>query len=151
MSAQLLGSGQAFDIIDSSYLKEAPQVHLHFMTDEKEYAANGSAKLELCCHGCGAATLLYYLEYGSPDAADRKSLKVRDEFSKQHKNCPNRGYDKLCPNYRASIKVIDLRPAKFAQDRPVLRDKAEQETLSSETLNARRPRHRTRQCRRPTR
>ena len=105
MSASVLEGKTVRELIDSSFMEAAPQVHLHFLTDEEEYETLGFSKLELCCHSCGAAQLIYY--FGSTDQG--RLLEVRDAFVKSHQKCPNRRYEHSCPEFRSSITVLDLR------------------------------------------
>lgn len=102
MSATVLGCGHANQLMDVNSIKNIPQVHLHFLSDDGEE----NARVELCCHGCGDSLLMYY----SDDTRRlTKHKQVRDRFVRLHANCPNREYERNCPNYRSAFKVIDLR------------------------------------------
>jgi hypothetical protein len=105
MSATILGRGNASLLMDTDYMKGTPQVHLHFLTGEQEYDEIGFGKVELCCHGCGEAVLLYYTE---EDPSDR-CLEFRDQFTQKHANCQNHGFEKWCPDYRSSTSTKDMR------------------------------------------
>jgi excisionase family DNA binding protein len=107
MSATLLGCGHTahLDLMVCEVAVTAPQVHLHFLTDGSEYEQLGYAKLELCCHGCGASTLVYYTDTGPI----RRRMQLRNEFIKAHRRCPNRNYQSECPDWRTSFSTIDIR------------------------------------------
>ena len=105
-SASVLGCGHASHLMDVNILKTAPQIHLHFLTDKEEYALLGYGKVELCCHGCGASLLMYYIE-GS--AQQRAHLKVRDEFQKVHQRCPMILSPGHCHNWRSRFDIVDIR------------------------------------------
>lgn len=111
MSATVLGCGHASTLMEVNSIKNAPQVHLHFLSDEGE----GDARVELCCHGCGASLLMYYWE-DSKRATRHKQ--VRNDFVRKHVGCQNREYERDCPNYRSSFKVIDLRTRRRAASQP---------------------------------
>ena len=107
MSATILGCGHTshLKLFSIDVIVNAPQVHLHFLTDETEYEEMGYAKIELCCHGCGASTLVYYTNADNPD----RRVQVRDEFVQKHMRCPNRSYQSSCPDWRTSFKRLDIR------------------------------------------
>lgn len=107
MSATVLGCGHTshMRLFNIDVVMTAPQVHLHFMTNDDEYDELGYAKVELCCHGCGASTLVYYTNTDKPD----RRVQVRDEFVKVHARCPNRSYQSSCPDWRTSFKLLDIR------------------------------------------
>ena len=116
MSATVLGCGHTshLRLFEIDIVVRSPQVHLHFWTSKSEYDELGYAKVELCCHGCGAAELIYYLD----EEANDRHLKLRDEFALRHARCPNRNYQSMCPDWRSSFKVIDIRhrkPLKYTQ------------------------------------
>jgi len=94
--------------MDIDSIEGCPQVHVHFLTDDLEYSYIGFSKVEICCHGCGEAVLVYY---DAPGKDDTRHIELRDSFVKKHKLCPNRGYDELCPNARSKMEVVDLRDA----------------------------------------
>jgi hypothetical protein len=108
MSATVLGCGHTSHqrLFTIDVITTAPQVHLHFLTDDSEYEELGYAKVELCCHGCGASTLVYYTNNGKTD----RRVQVRDEFARKHSGCPNRSYQSHCPDWRSTFKRVDLRP-----------------------------------------
>jgi hypothetical protein len=125
MSASVLGCGHACQLMDVNTVKTAPQVHLHFLTDEEEYKQLGYGKVELCCHGCGASLLMYYTE---SQAQRRAHLKVRDDFVKSHGKCP-RVVGGHCHNWRSTFSVVDIRKsvephAQSWQNPPENRDKS---------------------------
>jgi hypothetical protein len=98
--------GHASHLMDAvQSIKEQPQIHLHFLTPEEE----PEARLELCCHGCGASLTVRY-------RADAKSMRrpkqVRTAFIEQHSKCPDRGYKNYCPDWRTSFELLDIRPKK---------------------------------------
>lgn len=140
MSATTLGKGLVRELIDSNFIESAPQVHLHFLTDEEEYEALGYGKLELCCHGCGTALLVYYTDHEKTDL-DRH-VRIRDAFTDGHRECTNRSYEHCCPEHRSSMSVVDMREARKrpilrSKTRRVLRDKERAgKTLRHETFNA---------------
>ena len=107
MSASVLGKGNASSMMDTDHMNGSPQVHLHFLTSDVEYKELGYGKVEFCCHGCGRAVLLYYVNGNENRAIASKS--ARDKFTTQHKNCPNHDFEHNCPDYRAEVQVIDLR------------------------------------------
>ena len=106
MSAKVLGSGQVREMIDSNYIEAAPQVHLHFLTDDTEYAQLGYGKLEICCHGCGEAMLIYYND-DDPNTASH--MGIRDGFTAKHHECKNRRFEEECPTYRSKVTILDMR------------------------------------------
>jgi len=116
MSATVLGCGHTshLRLFTIDVMTNLPHIHLHFMTDEDEYNELGYGKVELCCHGCGASTLVYYTD---SDKQDRR-VQLRDEFSKKHGKCQNRGYQSSCPDWRTSFKVIDIRQKVIKWDEP---------------------------------
>ena len=105
MGAQVFGCGHASQLFKVEFLAGSPQVHLHFLTDDDEYAVNGEGKIEFVCHSCGESMLLLYDESGSR----RRYLTLRNKFRDKHARCENRGYDKMCPDYRSSTAVLDER------------------------------------------
>ena len=108
MSARVVTGIDVSEFMETDYLEDAPQVHLHFLTGPSEYREFGYGRVELCCHGCGAALLVYYND--SADGAGRAShLKLCDDFAEVHLACPNRGFQEQCPSYRSSMAVTDLR------------------------------------------
>jgi hypothetical protein len=113
MGATVLGCGSARHLFKMEYFVDAPQVHLHFLTDDIEFKENGFGRLELVCHGCGASLLLLYDQQGNK----RRYLDVRNSFFHKHKGCTNRGYHAKCPNYRSSCEVLDKRTTKPKQPR----------------------------------
>ena len=129
MSATVLGCGHASQLMEINCIKGVPQVHLHFLTDEGEV----DARVELCCHGCGASILLYYWEDAKRMTKQRmtKHQQIRDGFVRKHDHCPNREYERNCPNYRSSFETIDLRTRRRAAD--PLPDAAE---AAGQSLNA---------------
>lgn len=140
MSATILGEGLVRELIDSNFIESAPQVHLHFLTDEEEYEALGYGKLELCCHGCGTALLVYYTENEKTDL--ERHVRIKSAFTEGHKECANRGYEHVCPGHRSSVTVLDMReapkkPTLRSQTHRVSRDKERAgKTLRHETFNA---------------
>jgi len=108
MSAKVVFGIAASEFMETDYLSDAPQVHLHFLTGPDEYRELGYGRVELCCHGCGAALLVYYND--SADGPGHAShLKLTDEFARGHTGCKNRGFEKRCPAYRSSMGLRDLR------------------------------------------
>jgi hypothetical protein len=91
--------------MEVDFIEAAPQVHVHFLTDAEEYKLLGYGKVEVVCHGCGASVLIYYTDRGSGS----RHLKFRDAFVQKHVQCPNRGYQEHCSNYRATFEKKDLR------------------------------------------
>jgi excisionase family DNA binding protein len=75
------------------------------MTDQREREQLGYSKIELCCHGCGASTLVYYTD----TCPIRRRTHLRNEFIKAHRSCPNRNYQNECPDWRTSFSTIDIR------------------------------------------
>ena len=118
MGAQVFGCGHASQLFKVEFLAGSPQVHLHFLTDDDEYAVTGEGKIELVCHSCGESMLLIYDESGSR----RRYLAVRNKFRDRHTKCVNRGYDKKCPDYRSSTKVQDDRRLVAVPERKVSRN-----------------------------
>lgn len=117
MSATVLGCGHTSHqhLFTVDIVVTAPQVHLHFLTGEEEYMELGYGKVELCCHGCGASTLVYYVDNDNSN----RSLQVRNDFTKKHEKCPNRNYQSSCPDWRTSFKVIDIRQKVVKWNEPV--------------------------------
>lgn len=98
--------GHASHLMEVDSMRNAPQVHLHFLTEGQEHYLLEYYKVELCCHGCGESTLVYFTE----DPGSRsKHLSIRDAFVERHKMCPNHGYENWCPNWRSSFNTIDIR------------------------------------------
>ena len=103
MGAEVHTCGNAYHLFEEvDFMEATPQIHLHFLTSEKEYKKSGSGKIEIVCHGCGESLLLMYNSKG-PD------VNVRKSFEKKHLKCPNRGYEEDCPNYRSHLSVLDMR------------------------------------------
>lgn len=110
MSATVIGCGHTshLNLFSIDVIVASPQVHLHFLTKEKEeYKELGYGKVEIVCHGCGESLLVYYMD----DNHNELRLQVRDEFVHRHIKCPNRQYEMACPDWRTSFKVMDLRRA----------------------------------------
>lgn len=108
MSAKVVFGVPASEYMETDYLDDAPQVHLHFLTGPDEYREQGYGRVELCCHGCGAGLLVLYNH--SADAAGRfHHVQITDTFAEQHGRCPNRSFEHECPPYRSSMSVVDLR------------------------------------------
>lgn len=103
--------GHASHLMEINTIDGAPQVHLHFLTEDLEYSFIGFSKIELCCHGCGESVLIYYDKYAKDEADTKVSLEIRDSFTSKHKRCPNRNYEERCPNFRTKFDIIDLRAA----------------------------------------
>lgn len=106
MSAEVIGCGFACHLMEIDFIEDIPQVHLHFLTESDEYEELKYGKVEIVCHGCGEAVLVYYDEASSNG---NRHLKVRDSFAAKHQRCPSRVYEEHCPNYRSKIQVVDLR------------------------------------------
>ena len=122
MSAKVVLGIAASEFMETDYLADAPQVHLHFLTGPEEYRELGYGRVELCCHGCGAALLVYYND--SADGPGRAShLRLTDQFAREHLGCKNRGFEKRCPAYRSSMGLADLR----TRNRALLEQPEEQE------------------------
>lgn len=113
MGATVLGCGHSHHLFQMEYFTASPQVHLHFLTDDAEFEANGFGRLEVVCHGCGASLLLFYDEQGSK----RQHLGIRNKFHDKHRTCPNRGYESKCPDYRSSYETVDTRRLKLVKTR----------------------------------
>lgn len=103
--------GHASHLMEINIIDGAPQVHLHFLTEDLEYSFIGFSKIELCCHGCGESVLIYYDKYAKDEADSKTSIEIRDSFTEKHKSCPNRDYEERCPNFRTKFDIIDLRAA----------------------------------------
>jgi hypothetical protein len=84
------------------WVRRAPQVHLHYLTDNRN--KDPLRKAEMCCHGCGTAVLL---TYSSVNMAALESTK--DRFVNVHKQCPNHHYNKRCVDIRLSMELRDIR------------------------------------------
>ncbi len=98
--------GHASHLMEVDLISEAPQIHLHFLTDSSEFDLTNFLKAEICCHGCGTSVLLYY---GEQSNTDTRHLVLKDEFVKSHKSCPNRKYEDNCPNFRSTVSIVDIR------------------------------------------
>jgi hypothetical protein len=105
MAAEVLSCGHASQLFEVDYLRDLPQVHLHFLTDAKEFESVGVGKVEICCHGCGASLLVTY----DKSRTQRQHIELRNNFAKKHAKCPNKTYEGCCPNYRSSCAVLDVR------------------------------------------
>ena len=142
MSATVLGCGHTshLRLFTIDVMTTLPHIHLHFMTGEDEYEELGYGKVELCCHGCGASTLVYYTDSDKPD----RRVQLRDEFSKKHAKCKNRGYEHSCPDWRSTFKVIDIRQKIIKWDEPVTTIKRRRYPKRQEFQPAPRPPPRTR-------
>jgi hypothetical protein len=105
-SAVVMGCGHASFLMDISVVRTTPHVHLHFLTDNKEYAELGYGKIELCCHGCGASLLMYCAE---SQAQKRAHILIRDEFVSKHIKCPPYIFNGHCPNWRTKFEMVDIR------------------------------------------
>lgn len=106
MGATVLGCGHASHLFEVNYMEGAPQVHLHFMTDDAEYAKLGYGRLELVCHGCGASRLVLYDE---GTGSRKRHVAVRNQFRDEHLKCPNKKFETTCPNYRRTFEKMDIR------------------------------------------
>jgi hypothetical protein len=96
--------GHASHLMDAVQSVEThPQIHLHFLTPEEE----PDARLELCCHGCGASLTV---RYRADTRSYARSRKVRKTFLTKHAGCPDRGYRDYCPDWRTSFELLDIRP-----------------------------------------
>lgn len=103
MGAEVHACGHAYHLFEEvDFMEKSPQVHVHFLTSDKEFKSTGTGKIELVCHGCGEAVLLTYSAVGP-------SINIRRRFEKKHAGCQNRGYEENCPNYRSSVQFVDLR------------------------------------------
>ena len=108
MSAKVVPGIPASEFMETDYLADMPQVHLHFLTGPDEYREMGFGRVELCCHGCGVAMLVLYND--SADGSGRAShLAVTDSFAEVHASCVNRHFENSCPAYRSAVDVTDLR------------------------------------------
>lgn len=113
MSAKVVPGIPASEFMETDYLADLPQVHLHFLTGPDEYREMGFGRVELCCHGCGAAVLVLYND--SADGSGKAShLEVTDAFADKHSGCANRHFEQSCPAYRSTIEVTDLRTRRRA-------------------------------------
>ncbi|HEY3452347.1 MAG TPA: hypothetical protein VGK67_38745 [Myxococcales bacterium] len=113
MSAKVVPGIPASEFMETDYLADAPQVHLHFLTGPDEYRELGYGRVELCCHGCGAAMLVYYND--STDGSGRAShLALTDDFAEKHCACVNRHFESSCPAYRSAVGITDLRTRRRA-------------------------------------
>lgn len=108
MSAKVVPGIPASEYMDIDYLEDAPQVHLHFLTGPDEYRDLGYGRVELCCHGCGAAVLVLF-NLSAEGEGRASHQQVSDAFAKVHAGCANRHFERACPAYRSSMKVADLR------------------------------------------
>jgi len=142
MSATVLGCGHTshLRLFTIDVMTNLPHIHLHFMTDKDEYAELGYGKIEICCHGCGASTLVYYTDSDKPD----RRVQLRDEFSQKHARCRNRGYQHACPDWRTSFRVIDIRQKIIQCDEPVAVTKRRRYPKKQEYPPTPRPQPRTR-------
>lgn len=103
MGAEIHACGHAYHLFEEvDFMEKSPQVHVHFLTSDKEFKKTGTGKIELVCHGCGDSILLMYSTNG-PD------IGVRRKFEKTHAGCQNRGYEESCPNYRRYSQFLDMR------------------------------------------
>jgi hypothetical protein len=103
MGAEVHACGFAYHLYEEvDFMEKSPQIHVHFLTSDKDLKRVGHGKIELVCHGCGKAILLMYNTKG-PD------ISVRRDFEKKHAKCPNHGYEDSCPNYRSRIDILDMR------------------------------------------
>lgn len=105
MAAEILGCGHASQLFKVDYLEDAPQVHLHYLTDDDEFNSSGYGQMEMCCHGCGASLLILYTDHLSR----RQQLAIRNGFEHRHRRCPNRKYEEYCSNYRSRFDMLDVR------------------------------------------
>jgi hypothetical protein len=87
------------------YLTETPQVHLHYLMTDAEADAAGWSRVEMCCHGCGAAVVLTFAWPQRKDALRPE----RDRFQDAHRACPDLSGGVLCPLDRTSMVHVDLR------------------------------------------
>lgn len=142
MSATVLGCGHTshLRLFTIDVMTNLPHIHLHFMTDEEEYTELGYGKIELCCHGCEASTLVYYTDSNKPD----RRVQLRDEFSQKHSQCRNRDYQYTCPDWRTSFRVIDIRRNIAQCEEPDVITKRRRYTKKQEFQPTPRPQLRTR-------
>lgn len=117
MSAKVVPGIPASEFMETDYLADMPQVHLHFLTGPDEYRELGYGRVELCCHGCGRALLVYY--NNSVDAGGKAiHLAVTNEFAERHCDCVNRHFERSCPAYRSAVAITDLRTRQRALMEP---------------------------------
>lgn len=108
--AEVERCGHVSCFMDVEHVPQSPQVHLHFLTDEYEHSLTGFWKVELCCHGCGQALLVYYTTPRGRAVGAQAAIRAR--FERQHRSCPNRRGDRVCLDYRSRVDLLDLRPKK---------------------------------------
>lgn len=106
MGAEVLGCGHASQLFEVNYMDGAPQVHLHFLTDDNEYKRQGFGRLELVCHGCGASRLVLYDNWSG---SRRRHIQLRNMFRDLHKKCPDMKGKEYCPDYRSTSEILDVR------------------------------------------
>lgn len=121
MSATIAECGHDSCFIETDFMSNSPQVHIHYLADDDFFEEYGYGRVELCCHGCASSILMYYSESTSKD---NRHIKVRDKFRSSHKKCVNHDYERRCPGIRLGIQVVDLRaPLKKVEKRPLTRIK----------------------------
>lgn len=120
MSASVLGNGRTLSnkvlqegLMQVYAIDEAPQVHIHLLTDDDEYEDTGEGAYEMCCHGCGTSVFVRYADF-SPDTDG----KIRDQFFAEHANCPDHGYEAWCPDIRTRFFTVDSRQGARRNVRP---------------------------------
>ena len=99
--------------IESFHLIGAPFIHLHLCMTKEDSAQSGFTIIEICCHGCGAAVLVW-LDYLSgaeiSDVVEGKDFeRVKLNFFDVHCHCDSTYLTTPCPSFRTSLQSVDLR------------------------------------------
>ncbi|MGC4122037.1 MAG: hypothetical protein QM765_47145 [Myxococcales bacterium] len=138
MSAKVVPGIAATEFMETDYLADVPQVHLHFLTGPDEYRELGYGRVELCCHGCGAALLVLY-NNSVEGAGKADHLAITDDFAAQHRTCVNRHFESSCPPYRSAMAIADLRTRQRALLEPENEDEESEEPQSRMVIKVKVP------------
>lgn len=110
----------------TSYVKEYPHIHMHYMQNDTSLCDDGHCDLEMCCHGCDSSILYRYsvaamivfeqqvaAGEADPGRGHPRLRELRDEFIDRHSDCiikEARGaYITACPPARKFMNFVDLR------------------------------------------
>jgi hypothetical protein len=90
-----------------------PHIHIHYLMTDSEMDRDGYSRVELCCHGCGNATIVTFDAVPPDVKPPSRGLfhlrKLRDAFQERHRSCPNFVGYVLCPIDRRDVTHLDMR------------------------------------------
>lgn len=92
--------------INVMMIEDAPQIHIHILTDDLEGKKESRFLVELCCHSCGTSLICCMAD---PNKEYRKFSVVREDFIDTHKTCEDYGFAVWCPDIRSSSQFRDFK------------------------------------------